>query len=385
MDDGWENPDNAAIFPDDRSGHPYRVWDSIHAAPEILEACLSSDLIDRAACAAEEIQKRNIKKIIYSGTGSSFCVSIYGNKSCAETTGLMSKEITSFELAKYPHPYLDEKTALIGLSHSGNTEVLLQSIEKAKSSGAYIVGITDVPESSLAEISDVALIGSGGRGMLIPSTRSVLSEMLGVLVLNLSIAELRSPGTWKRWDEELFKIPQYVNDAVHISDKYIPDIAYRLKDLDAFYVIGTGPNCATIADAALKLQEISWKPGLAYQAEEAIHGPLLSVGENAGQVLVAAEGNGYERVQRIARGMNMLKMPVFSITYPGADIADYSSESIMIPGNLQELISPFVYLIPLFEFAYWISVHNGHNPDRLRLEENNRMEAYKLLSQHGTK
>ena len=384
MDDERENPKNIEIYPDDRKEHPFRIWDSIHAAPEILEACLKSDAIEQAKQAAQEIQKRNVEKIIYSGTGSSFSASIYGNKSCAELSDFISTEITSYEFVNYSQPYLDEKTAFVGMSHSGGTQVILQSVEKAEKAGAYVVGITEVPQSSLAKMSDKALIGLGGRGMAIPSTRSVLSEMLCVLILNLAIAEQRIPGSWKRWEDELKKIPQYVSDAIQVSDKYVPEIADHFKDFNAYYVIGTGPNCATVFDGALKIQEISWKPGLAYQAEEAIHGPLLCVRKQNALVLVAPDGKGYERVQRIARGMKLLDMPIFSISKPGADIKDYSSENLSIPGNVPELISPFPYLISLFEFAYWMSVHNGQNPDGLRLNEHNREKAYRVLTPIGT-
>ena len=384
MDDERENPKNIEIYPEDRKEHPFRIWDSIHAIPEILEACLKSDVVELSKQAAREIKNRKIDKVVYSGTGSSLSVSIYGNRSLAELSNILSMNMTSYEFVNYPQPYLDKRTALIGSSHSGGTQVILQAIEKAKKAGAYTVGVTEVPQSNLAKMSDVALIGLGGRGMAIPSTRSVLTEMLCVLILNLAIADERIPGAWNRWEDELKKIPQYVKDAIQVSDQYIPEIAERFKGLNAYYVIGTGPNCATVYDGALKIQEISWRPALAYQAEEAIHGPLLAVGKQNAQILIAADGNGYERVQRIARGLHLLNMPIFSISKSGADIKDYSSTFLGIPGEIPELVSPFPYLIPLFEFAYWVSVHNGQNPDSLRLKEANREEMYRVLTPIGT-
>ena len=384
MDDERENPKNIEIYPEDRKEHPFRIWDSIHAIPEILEACLKSDVVELSKQAAREIKKRKIEKVIYSGTGSSLSVSIYGNRSLAELSDILSMNMTSYEFVNYPQPYLDKRTALVGSSHSGGTQVILQAIEKSKMAGVYTVGVTEVPQSNLAKMSDVALIGLGGRGMAIPSTRSVITEMLCVLILNLAIADERIPGVWNRWEDELKKIPQYVKDAIQVSDQYIPEIAERFKGLNAYYVIGTGPNGATVYDGALKIQEISWRPALAYQAEEAIHGPLLAVGKQNAQILIAADGNGYERVQRIARGLHLLDMPIFSISKLGADIKDYSSAFLGIPGEIPELISPFPYLIPLFEFAYWVSVHNGQNPDSLRLKEANREEMYRVLTPIGT-
>ena len=384
MDDSKENPNNVEVFVSDRKEHPYRIWDSIHAAPAILEACLHDNVINAAKRAAREINHRKINWIVFTGTGSSHNSSIYGVYALAELANMRSKYITSYEFANYPQGNFGSDSALVGISHSGGTEALLQSIEKVKDDKAYIIGITDVPTSPLAKLSDEVLIGPGERGMAIPSTRSYLADLFCTFLLNLAIGEEKHPGVWKKWIDHAKKVPEFVRDSIEICDQVIPDIAYKYAKENLFYVVSDGPNYATAVDGALKIQEISWKSGLPYQAEEAIHGPLLGLEADIPLILIAAEGNGYERVERIARGMSLLNSPIISIAKTNASIEQFSRDFIGIDGNIPELLTPFTYIIPLFEFAYWISVHNGNNPDSLRLQEPDREKILRILEPVGS-
>lgn len=383
MDENSLANKNAGIY-EDRKSHPYCIWDTLHSAPEEMRACLSQNVLDAAQEAAREVVKRKIERVIFTGTGSSFGPGIYGTYALSEIADLATKNITSYEFVHYPQGGLGEKDCLVCISHSGGTQVIIQSAQKAKQAGALVVAITDIPTSGLAKEADKLVIGPGGRGWPIPTTRSYLADLFCVLIFNVAIGEQKKPGTMAKWMKEMKRIPDLVEQSIEVSDKLVPDYAKVCAKSIGFYVAADGPNCATSYDGALKIQEIAWKPAIGNEAEEAIHGPLMPIEDTNTVVLVAPEGNGYERVERIAKAMHTAKVPVFAISKENASIKQYATYFVGIPGNMPELITPLVYIIPLFELAYWVAVYNGHNPDSLKRDDPIRKQAHLIMTPPGT-
>ena len=325
-----------------------------------------------------------VDRLTFTGTGSSFGPSIYGTYAVSELADMSSRYITSYEFVHYPQGGLGKEDGLIVLSHSGGTQAAIQSAELARKAGAYVVAITDVATSGLAKASDKVLLGPGGLGWAIPTTRSYLADLFCTLILVVAIGEQKKPGTLEKWMKELKKVPEYVEQAIKISDETVSDIAKSCATSRSFYVASVGPNCATAYDGALKFEEISWNPAVGNEAEEAIHGPLMSIRPDSTVVLIAPKGNGYERVERIAKAMKVVKVPVIAIAKEDASIKEYAGHFIGLPFDVPELITPLLYIVPLFELAYWVSIQNGHNPDTLDRTDPVREQSHAIMTPPGT-
>jgi glucosamine--fructose-6-phosphate aminotransferase (isomerizing) len=205
-----------------------------------------------------------------------------------------------------------------------------------------------------------------------------------MLILVVAIGEQKSPGTLARWMKELEKVPEYVEQTLKISDEIVSGIAKACASSRSFYVASVGPNFATAYDGALKIEEMAWIPAVGNEAEETIHGPLASISAQSTVVLIAPEGRGYERVERIAKAMNLLKFPVIAVAEENAGIKQYSDHFIGLPFKPPELITPLLYIIPLFELAYWVSIENGHNPDSLDRTNPIREQSRLIMMPLGT-
>jgi Glucosamine 6-phosphate synthetase, contains amidotransferase and phosphosugar isomerase domains len=369
---------------ENRSSHPYCIWDQLHSAPEELRACLSDATIAMALDAAKGMIDHGVDSITFTGTGSSYGPSIFGTYALAEIADMSCRYLTSYEFVHYPQGGFGKRDGVVVLSHTGGTQVAVQSAELARKAGGYAVAITDVPTSKLAKASDKVLLGPGGLGWAIPTTRSYLADLFCTLILVVAIGEQKKPGTLEKWMKELKKIPGYVEESIKIADAIIPEIAKKVAGSRSFYVASVGPNCTTAYDCALKFEEISWIPAIGNEAEEAIHGPLMSIGTDSTVVLIAPEGNGYERVERIAKAMQVVKVPVVSVAKSTAEIQQYSNYFAGLPFDVPEVITPLLYIVPLFELTYWVSIYNGHNPDSLDRTNPLREKSHAIMTPPGT-
>jgi|LDZU01.1.fsa_nt_gi glucosamine--fructose-6-phosphate aminotransferase (isomerizing) len=367
-----------------RTKHPFTMYESIHISPEILRGCLAEDVINAIHKTADEIDRRGIDNIVFTGTGTSYFSGLVGVYALNEMAGIRGETITSHELKNYVPAGFGNRSALVGISHSGSTLVGTQSNEMAKHHGALVVSITDVADSPMAKTSDLSIVGPGGRDMTIPKTRSYMSGVFRTLLLCAAIGEHKKPGTWDKWIKEFKRVPDVVEEALEITDKVIEDYAKSFLKTRAFYCISYGANVCTAQEASLKLLEGSLSMAIGLQAEEAIHGPLAAVDEKCALVLIAPEGKGYERVERIAKGMHHFGIPIFGMGDPDASIKASSDFFIGIPGKLNELFATITYIPTLYLLSYWIAVHNGINPDILKSDNVKWLEAMQILMPPGS-
>lgn len=378
--------DDLLLISHGRTQHPYRMWDSIHLAPEVLQGLLEKEVVDATFAAAKEITDRGITDIVWTGTGTSYFSGLVGQYALAEFADMPSTFVTSHEFANYPLAGFDQRKALVGISHSGGTLVLYESVMLAKKLGGYTVGITDVAESRLGTSADIAIVGPGGRDLAIPKTRSYISGIMRAVMLAAAIGECRKPGVWERVLPFFTQIPDLLSKVIRVADDVVPEMAKAHLKSRAFYTISVGNNVATCWEASLKLLEGSLAVALGLQAEEAIHGPLAAVDKDCSIMLIAPAGKAYERVERIAKAMQILGVPVFSIAENGSPIEQHSDQflGLPIPDDFPEVLTPILYIAPLYLMAYWIALHKNINPDILRSDDPLQVKAHAVMMPPGT-
>jgi len=376
--------DNLLLKSHRRTEHPFTMFESIHISPEILRGCLEDPVVNAINQTADEIHKRGINHIVFTGTGTSYFSGIVGVYALNEMAGMVGENITSHEFRNYVPAGFGEKSALVGISHSGSTLVGTQSNEIAKKLGGLVVSITDVADSPMAKTSDISIVGPGGKDLTIPKTRSYMSGVFRTLMLCAAIGERKKPGTWDKWMKEFKRVPDVVEEAIANTDKVIAEYAKSFLKTRAFYCISYGANVCTALEASLKLLEGSLSMALGLQAEEAIHGPLAAVDNQCALVLIAPEGKGYERVERIAKGMHFFGVPIFGMGDADATIKEHSDFFVEIPGKLHELFGTVTYIPTLYLLSYWIAVHNGINPDILKSDNEKWLGAMQILMPPGS-
>ena len=115
---------------------------------------------------------------------------------------------------------------------------------------------------------------------------------------------------------------------------------------------------------ALKLKEITYIHGEGYPAGELKHGPLALIEDNIPVVGILPPGPSYRKtynnLQEIkARGADMIILGANNDTH-----LDDIEDKLLFDPEIDEVLSPLLYIIDLQLLAYYISIEKGIDPDK---------------------
>jgi len=134
---------------------------------------------------ARELLSLGVNKIFYIGCGSSYYASMLANWPTIRVVGkdIVSWALPSSEALIYYSHLFDAKTAVIGISRSGETSETLAVLEKAKNSGSYTILLSITKKSRGREIVDKYMYLDIGEERSVVMTKSFVSLSLAGLML----------------------------------------------------------------------------------------------------------------------------------------------------------------------------------------------------------
>lgn len=358
---------------DYRNPNTSLIWKSIISTPDVLEEVLGTE--QDVSQLAQELARREIRKIFFTGCGSSNFLGIAGECLLHQIALMPSLALPAFELYNYGPPDLSDATAVVAFSHSGATKTTIDAAKFAKDKGAYVIAATNSIDSPLAELSDhVALIPgrevlSPERGVLVPLTRGYSSALMFTILFALELGKAlkrQEPGVVSRLRSQLDEVPELVGRIVADADP-IAQLAERYKGY-VFYVAGGGPNYATALEAAVEMKEISNTRAEAFEIEEIAHGPIATVpGEDTVVLVVAPPGKSHDRAMDMVKAAKVMgAFTVAEVSERDTEFPKIANELIRVPGELDEVLTPMLYVIPLQMLAYNIGVKKGVHVDSVK-------------------
>jgi glucosamine 6-phosphate synthetase-like amidotransferase/phosphosugar isomerase protein len=315
------------------------------------------------------------------GTGSSYFASIAEKYLFEEMTGLpVFSSITSL-LNNYTPLFLDSRSIVFFHSHSGMTGGDDGAVEFARSRGAYTIGVTDIPGSDLAEAVDDAFIGPGGRKVELPATRTYSTALFRMYMLSFELArKLGNVEIAKRYETVFKGYPEKVKDFIDSYEKVAPFNVEKLKDCESFIHIGYGPNLATAEEGALAFSQCASVPAQSFEMENFIHGLMQTLSKKMGVVIIANEGMLQSRILKIARAVKIIGAKVILLIDDKTDMDIGADIVIKMPAGIPELISPVIYMIPLWQTAYYFHrLERGSHPDRLFMDRPEFKKAFSYI------
>jgi len=242
-------------------------------------------------------------------------------------------------------------------------------MKEAKSRGADVYGIVNVVGSTIARETHAGIYTHAGPEIGVASTKAFTSQLTGLTLIALLIAEYRNSMTAKEIKvitDELLRIPDKVREILKLNDKIL-EIAKVFKFCHNMLYLGRGYNFPVALEGALKLKEISYIHAEGYPAAEMKHGPIALIDQNMPVIFIAPKDSTYEKVISNIREVKARKGVVITITDDETDshIDDLSDYMIKIP-HTHEMLSPILTTIPLQLLAYHLAVLKGCNVDQPR-------------------
>ena len=362
-----------------RKCHPYFMYDGIKNTKLFLKECLSKEITSSIDNVCESVLKRNVKRIIFVGCGTSSMIANASRQFFAELTNFEVISGNAFELMNYPYFKLSKNDAVFGFSHTGGTKAVVDYIKMVRGLGIMTVGICEKENSRLAEASELSIIGPGGIDKATPKTRSLQTG----LYISLMIAKKLGDAQSVKNDIDLGGIPDLVGKIFDIIEPQVIDLLERWGVSEHYLVAGSGINSITAKEGGLKILESAATPSFGLEMEEVAHGNELMLNDNFSTFIINyVPSNSNERFRTIASGTRETGSKVCVISNKGI----YDSnlyDSIVIPLNFPELVSIMIFVVPLQLFAYYLTLKKNLDPDSPQESSEKMLSAINKYSPPG--
>jgi glucosamine--fructose-6-phosphate aminotransferase (isomerizing) len=303
------------------------------------------------------LKTRDIDLIVLVARGSSDNAALFGRYLLEITTGIpVSLSAPSVHTIYNAKLKLDH-ALVVGVSQSGEGEDINRVLENARQCGAYTVGITNEPNSSMTDLVDETLLTHGGRERSVAATKTFTGQMLLFYML---AAELAHDGRPIRYEA----IPEFVTKALE-QQEAIAELVQRYVFMENCVVVGRGLAYANAYELALKLMETCYVVAERFSSADFLHGPLAMVERHFPVILFAPPGEMLPGVKGLIERLRELHAETLSITSDG-DAASLCTRSIMMPREIDEFLAPIPYIVPGQLFAALLAEAKGLNPDAPR-------------------
>ncbi len=310
----------------------------------------------------------NARRIIIIACGTSWHAGLIGEY-LIEEFARIPVEVEYASEFRYRNPIISDRDVVIAISQSGETADTMAALKMAKEKGAFIYGICNVVDSSIARITDAGSYTHAGPEIGVASTKAFTAQLTVLSLIALKLGKHNgqlSNQEFMRLTTELDALPKKIEEVLESSHEITKEIAKDFIEAQNFLYLGRGCNFPTALEGALKLKEISYIHAEGYPAAEMKHGPIALIDENMPIAIIAPKEGHYDKIVSNVQEIKARKGKVIAVVNHGdvqvSAMADYIIE---IP-QTSECFSPIVASVPLQLLAYYIAVYRGANVDQPR-------------------
>jgi glucosamine--fructose-6-phosphate aminotransferase (isomerizing) len=320
----------------------------------------------------------NLEHIQILACGTSWHASLIGKYLLEQLAGIPTTVDYASEFRYSPKPIV-ANTLTIGVTQSGETADTIAALEMEKDRRANLepklqarlLGITNRPESTIAQLVDQIINTQAGIEIGVAATKTFVAQVMSFYFLALDLAFRRktlSPERIEQIIAALHQIPTQIEKTLESQANYIEELAHEFtKETEDFIFIGRGINFPIALEGALKLKEISYIHAEGYPAGEMKHGPIALLDTKVPVVAIAMPGSVYDKVISNAQEAKARDARLIGVTSAmNAQEAAVTFDDLLTVPEVEELISPILAVVPLQLLAYHIAAIKGLDVDQPR-------------------
>ncbi len=313
-----------------------------------------------------ELAKR-IDRIYITACGTAAYAGMVG-KTLIEKIARIPTEVVIGSEFRYSDPIIDENTAVLAISQSGETADTLAAMEEGRKKGATLWSIVNAIGSQAMRVADGFISMQTGPEIGVASTKAFSAPLVDQYMLAILLADMRgtlAEKTRRALVADLRLVPDLASRTLN-TEPEIEKIALTLKDIHNCLYLGRGINMPIAYEGALKLKEISYIHAEGYPAGEMKHGPIALIDEDMPVLCLAPKDPWHEKMisqiqQAKARGGY-----VIAVATEGDELVrDMADQVLWIP-ETPWMLSPVMTVIPLQILAYHIAAIRGLDVDQPR-------------------
>lgn len=335
----------------------FPTYNEIVGQPSAWEATLN-EVQAKAPAVRELITKSGIERVVFTGCGTPYYLSLTAAVLCREATGLVAEAHPASSIWLYPEVTLGKnlsKTLLVVTSRSGETTEVLQAIQQFRiNGGGPVVAITCYDDSSIVSASTLSIFAQDCREVGLAQTRSFTSMMIAAQSLIMAIAG-------KPLSKRYLELPSMGRSLLDTYFRLARELGED-KSIDRFFFLGSHPYYGLACEAMLKMKEMTLSYSEAFHFMEFRHGPMALINSRSLVVGLMTEKAMPHEIAVLAE-MQSRGARTLAVTPVPLERA-VASHQIVLPGGLTDLERVPLYMPVLHVLDYCRTLLNGLNPDK---------------------
>jgi glucosamine--fructose-6-phosphate aminotransferase (isomerizing) len=304
---------------------------------------------------------KNIDSITVVACGTSYYAGLCSKSILEKFTGIPVKAEIASEF-RYSSPIFSKNTLFVAISQSGETADTKESLRFAKRKGIKTLSVVNVKESAIARMADSCIYTLAGPEISVASTKAFVSQLAVLYMLAFHIGKLKGKNV-SNLVKTLLGIPNIMQKTFEKTNNTIKQTAKLYHGYKNFLYLGRGLMYPIALEGALKLKEISYIHAEGYPAGEMKHGPIALIDENTPTVIVSPNYEPF--YSKTISNMEEIKARNGRIIM-FSDKKSTISDDFIEMDTIDYEFTPFIYVIPLQLFAYYIALYLGHDIDQPR-------------------
>jgi glucosamine--fructose-6-phosphate aminotransferase (isomerizing) len=311
---------------------------------------------------------KEIDSVLILACGTSF----YAGSTAKYWLESIAKIPTSVEIAseyRYRDSVPNPRTLVVTISQSGETADTLAALKHARSLGmVHTLTVCNVSTSAMVRECSLAYITRAGAEIGVASTKAFTTQLVGLFLLTLALAQTRGYLTEEQEQEHLKALrhlPVAVQAVLALEPQVIAWSEEFARKENALF-LGRGLHYPIALEGALKLKEISYIHAEAYPAGELKHGPLALVTAQMPVVTVAPNDTLLEKLKSNMQEVRARGGELFVFADGDTKIDSEPGLHVIRMPEHYGALSPILHTVPLQLLAYHTACARGTDVDKPR-------------------
>jgi len=310
---------------------------------------------------------RAIDRIFSVACGTSWHAALVG-KTMIESLARVPVEVDYGSELRYRDPLIDDRTAVLAITQSGETVDTLAAMEAARDRQARLWWIGNVVGSQAHRMSHGHILIQAGLEIGVASTKTFTGSQVDQYLLGCYLGQLRgtlSGSPLRAAVDALAKLPDLAGQLMDRAAE-VEELAGHFYRYEDFLFLGRGINFPIALEGALKLKEISYIHAEGYPAGEMKHGPIALIDDSMPVVCIALKDHVYDKMISQVEQVKARGGKVIALATEGDEDIRRKADHVLVVPPCEPLLSPVLASIPLQMLAYYIAVRRGCDVDQPR-------------------
>jgi glucosamine--fructose-6-phosphate aminotransferase (isomerizing) len=338
---------------------PRAIADTLDAVPAI-----SADLFGDSA---HRIFK-DIDQVLILACGTSYYAGSTARYWLESIAGIPTNVEVASEY-RYRTSVPNPRTLVVTITQSGETADTLAALKHARSLGMqHTLTICNVSTSAMVRECAMAFITRAGVEIGVASTKAFTTQLVGLYLLTLALAQVRGRLSDERAEAEL-KALRHLPVALQAVLALEPQViawSEEFTSKEHALFLGRGLHYPIALEGALKLKEISYIHAEAYPAGELKHGPLALVTDQMPVVTIAPNDALLEKLKSNMQEVRARGGQLYAFADDHTRIENEPGVHVIRMPEHYGALSPILHVVPLQLLAYHTACARGTDVDKPR-------------------